>query len=55
MDLLAAEQTYGRLLIKVSALGCFLVAGLLLLASLLSQQPSAPEPARPPGTTASTR
>ncbi len=57
MDLLAAEQTNGRLLIKISALACFLLAGVLLIASLLvpPPAPAGTEKGAPPGSTASVR
>ena len=54
MDLHAAEQPNGRLLIKIGALACFVLASLLLIASLLG--PSAqvgPEGGAPKGFTAS--
>jgi len=52
MDLLSIEQTKGRLLIKASVLGCFLLAGALLVASLLvpPPAPSMPEKGVPPST-----
>jgi hypothetical protein len=57
MDLLTAEQTTGRVLIKIGALACFLLAGALLLASLLAPPPAAPggDGEAPPGSTASVR
>jgi hypothetical protein len=53
MDLLAAEQTTGRALIKIGALACFLLAGALLLGSLLAPPPASSE--GPHGSTASMR
>ena len=57
MDLLAAEQTNGRLLIKISALACFLLAGALLITSLLvpPPAPAGTEKGDLPGSTASVR
>jgi hypothetical protein len=40
MDLFASEQLKGRLLIKRSALVCFLLAGALLVASLFLPPPA---------------
>jgi hypothetical protein len=56
VDPLAAEQSKGRLLTKVGALACFLLAGVLLVASLLvpPPAPAGVEKGAPPGHTAST-
>jgi hypothetical protein len=40
MDLFTAEQLKGRVLIKASALFCFVVAGALLAASLFVPPPA---------------
>jgi hypothetical protein len=40
MDLLATEKLNGRLLIKLGALACFVVAGALLVASLFVPLPA---------------
>ncbi len=40
MDLLATEKLKGRLLIKLGALACFVVAGALLVASLFVPLPA---------------
>jgi hypothetical protein len=40
MDLLATEKLKGRVLIKLGALACFVVAGALLVASLFVPLPA---------------
>jgi hypothetical protein len=57
MDLLEAEKANGRSLIKVGALACFLLAGLLLIASLLVPPPTTAGTDKddPAGSTASVR
>ena len=40
MDLFATEKLKGRLLIKMGALACFLLAGALLVASLFVPPPA---------------
>jgi hypothetical protein len=57
MDLLEAEKANGRSLIKVGALACFLLAGLLLIASLLVPPPTTAGTDKddPAGSTASLR
>jgi hypothetical protein len=57
MDLFATEQLNGRLLIKIGALACFVLASALLVASLLTSPPAqgGPENGAATGFTASIR